>query len=282
MDFFTYIISKFIYVERHIFREMSELYHDLLTHKCKLEQQVFKNSLIIATQAPDEFAYHLMKSPGYMSIIAGEEAHIVECIPIEVKFRKTDQFYLQLPINKENETVFLTPRTHIRIGKERETICNIFLPSMYYLKDAWYKLSPKPTESLPSSIMKPTTKPTWKYTNPASLATSGIYTQADLDKLRDHIMFPTEKPNVLNSLAREILGHSNINDKVSLMNLLNEDTLNKIAESAWGRFWTLFTNFGTSAGFIGIIIIIRGIKFIADTIIHGYALHNVFGWSFHF
>ena len=70
-----------------------------------------------------------------------------------------------------------------------------------------------------------------------------------------------------------------MNDKVSLMNLLDEETLNKIAESAWGRFWTLFTNFGTaSAGFIGIIIIIRGIKLIADTIMHGYALHSVFGW----
>ena len=69
MDLFTYINSKFIYVERHIFREMSKLYHDLLTHKCQLNQQVSKNFLIIATQAPDEFAYHLMKIPGYKSII---------------------------------------------------------------------------------------------------------------------------------------------------------------------------------------------------------------------
>ena len=211
-----------------------------------------------------------MKGPGYMSIIAGEVVHIIKCIPIEVKFRQTDQCYLQLSIHKGNETLFLTPRTHIIIGKGTETSCNIFLPSMYFLNDAWYKLSPKPTESLPPSIMKPTTNPTWKYTNPASLATSGIYTQADLNMLRDHIMFPAEKPNVLNSLARDILGHSNINDKVSLMNLLDEKTLNKIAESGWGKFWKLFTNFGTaSAGFIGIIIIVTGIKLIADTIIHG-------------
>ena len=86
MDFFTCINSKFIYVERHIFREMSKLYHDLLIHKCQLEQQVFKNSLIIATQSLDEFAYHLMKGPGYMSIIAGEVVHMNKCIPIQVKF----------------------------------------------------------------------------------------------------------------------------------------------------------------------------------------------------
>ena len=28
-------------------------------------------------------------------------------------------------------------------------------------------------------------------------------------------------------------------------------------------------------------IIIRGMKLIVDTLIHGYALHNMFGWSFH-
>ena len=45
---------------------------------------------------------------------------------------------------------------------------------------------------------------------------------------------------------------------------------------------TIFSNSGTvSAGFIGVIIIIGGIKLIIDTIIHGYALYTVFGWSFH-
>ena len=74
-----------------------------------------------------------------------------------------------------------------------------------------------------------------------------------------------------------------MNDKVSSVNLSDEESLNKIAESVWRRFWTLFTNFGTaSAGFIGLIIIIRGIELIADTIMYGYALHRVFGWSIHF
>ena len=121
---------------------------------------------------------------------------------------------------------------HIIIEKGWETSCNIFLTSIYYFNDAWYELSPTPTGSLPPSIMKLTTQPTYRYTNPVFLARSGIYTQSDLDKLRDYIMFPAEKPNVLNSLAWEILGHSNVNDKVSLMDLLDEETLNKIAESA--------------------------------------------------
>ena len=93
-------------------------------------------------------------------------------------------------------------------------------------------------------------------------------------------MFPAEKPMILNSLATEITGHPTINQGMSLTNSFNQDVLDKISESAWGRFWTIFTSLGTtSAGLIGLIIIIRGIKLIVGTIIHGYALHRLFGWS---
>ena len=95
-------------------------------------------------------------------------------------------------------------------------------------------------------------------------------------------MFPTEKSIVLNTIARGSMGHATLNQGASLINLLDENTLNKRAESACGKFWLVFTNFGTaSAGMIGIIITIRGNKLIADTLIHGYALHNMFDWSFH-
>ena len=104
------------------------------------------------------------------------------------------------------------------------------------------------------TIVKPLAKATWKYTNPSSLATCGIYTQSDFDELRDHIMIPEEKPTILNSLAREITGHPTINQGISLTSLFNEDVIDKIAEL---------------------------IKLIADTIIHGYALHRLFGWSLH-
>ena len=101
MDLCTFINSTFIYIERHIRNEVKKLHHDVLAQKFKLEQ-VFKNTLILATQAPDEFAYHLMKGPGYMSIIAGEVVHTIKSIPIEVKYRKTKACYLHLPIYRGN------------------------------------------------------------------------------------------------------------------------------------------------------------------------------------
>ena len=81
MDIFTYANSRFIYVERHIRTKINRLYHGVPNQRSLLEQQVFRKTLTLATQSPDEIAYDLMKGPRYMSVIAGEVVRIVECTP---------------------------------------------------------------------------------------------------------------------------------------------------------------------------------------------------------
>lgn len=280
LDIFAYVNSKFIYVERHIRQQMKSLYHDILVQQCNRERQILRNSLSLATQAPDEFAYTLMKGPGYMAVLAGEVVHIIKCIPVEVTLLRLSECYNQLPVTRGNETYFLTPRTHILSKKGTQTTCNLLLPPYYLFGDIWYKFTPIPVEAVAPATMKPMTKPTWRYTNPASLASNGIYTKDDLDKLREHIMFPVEKPAVLNNFVRGITGQKIVNQGEQFINLLDKSALEHLAETTWNHAWGRFIQFGTaSAGLIGIILIIRGIKLIVDTIIHGYALHTVYGWS---
>lgn len=64
--------------------------------------------------------------------------------------------------------------------------------------------------------------------------------------------------------------------------MLDEDTLNKLADNALSRMWGNFLQFGSaSAGIIELFIIARIIKFISDTIIHEVALHSLYGFSIH-
>ncbi|KYN15178.1 hypothetical protein ALC57_12607 [Trachymyrmex cornetzi] len=148
------------------------------------------------------------------------------------------------------------------------------------LGDSWYKIMPKPVETLPPTVMKPSTKPSWKYISPGALATSGIYSQTDLEELKDHIMFPAERPAILNTMTRGILGHSTVMNGGSLSNLIDEASIERIAISAWKKFWNKFLIFGNiSAGLIGIYLIARVIKLLLDTFVHGYAVHTVYGWS---
>ncbi|KMQ94837.1 hypothetical protein RF55_4987 [Lasius niger] len=95
-------------------------------------------------------------------------------------------------------------------------------------------------------------------------------------------MFPVERPSMLNTIARRAMGQNIPERSLSLMNLLDEALLNRIAENAGKRLWKGFMKFGSaSAGVLGLFVAIRLIKLIIDMLIHGYALHSVYGWSLH-
>ncbi|KAL0128582.1 hypothetical protein PUN28_003737 [Cardiocondyla obscurior] len=279
-DLFTYVNSKFIYVERHVRQHINLLYRNVILEQCRLELQLLRNSLAIATQSPDIFAFHFMKGPGYMAVSTGEVVHIIKCVPTEVKIASTDECYDQLPVIRGNETYFLTPQTHILLQQETQINCNPLAPAMFRLDNSWYKFLPRPVESVRPTVMKPMTRPTWKYVSPGSLATSGIYTQTDLDDLKNHIMFLAERPAILNTLARGIMGEPTLVHGGSISNLIDKASIEKIAISTWQKFWSKFLIFGNiSVGLMGIYLACRAIKLLIDTLVHGYDLHTVYGWS---
>jgi len=59
LDIFTYINSKFVYVEKHIHFQMNLLYRDVSKQCCNLEQQILKSAFNLAINSSDEFAYRL-------------------------------------------------------------------------------------------------------------------------------------------------------------------------------------------------------------------------------
>lgn len=262
---------------------MTSLYHNVMQQKCELERQVITNVLSFATLQPDEFAYRLMKGPGYMAVTTGEAIQVIKCIPVEVTVRKAETCYTELPVTVRNDSFFLTPKSRIvtKFGNERE--CSNELPTLYRIEDTWVQFTPKPQViQSPPQQLRPMASLSWKYLTPGPLAVSGIYSETDIEKLREHIMFPAEKPAVLNAIARGLTGHSMNNNAVSIYKLLDEDSLNKIVENTASRMWRGFMSFGSAtAGVVGVLMLIRLVKFIIDITIHGYALHTVYGCSMH-
>ncbi|KAK2578446.1 hypothetical protein KPH14_012586 [Odynerus spinipes] len=142
------------------------------------------------------------------------------------------------------------------------------------------KFLPNPVETLEPQRLKPMSHPTWKYLTPGSLASSGIYTEKEIEELREHIMFPVEKSAVLNTFARGYTGQDIDQETMSLYHLMDEQTLDKIAQSTMGKIWDGFMTFGSiSAGILMIFVILFIIKTIADAIIRGIAMHSAYGCS---
>jgi len=172
-----------------------------------------------------------MKGPAYMAVTTREAVQIIKCIPVEVIIRKTEECYAELPVTVRNHSFFLTPKSRIitKIGNEKE--CSIELPTLYRIEDTWVQLTPNiQVRQIPPQQLKPMAALTWRYLTPGSLATSGIYSEADIEKLRSHIMFPAEKPALLNAIARGLTGHSMNTEGISVYNLLDENSLNRIVE----------------------------------------------------
>ena len=120
-----------------------------------------------------------------------------------------------------NKTFFLTPRTHILKSKGTEVPFKRLLPSTYYIGEKWYNILPFDTSAVQPAEIKPMTKPTWEYINPAELATNGIYSDKEPDQIRESIMFPVERSVELNDIAREMMGYSPPKKEGSLLKLLN-------------------------------------------------------------
>lgn len=282
LDIFAYVNSKFVYVEKHVKTQLTRMYRDIMEQKCALERQILRNALSLSSIAPDEMAYRIMKMQGYTAVTAGEVIHLVKCVPVRCRIRHTEGCYNELPVVYRNESYFLLPRSRILVRKGTGKECNDLLPTMYKIDGTWFKITNRPIEVLAPPIIQPLTKPRWRYVSPDALATNGIYTEEDLTRLRNHIMFPVERPAMLNVIAHGAMGGRVPPGTVSIGNLLDESTLDRIAEGAGRKLWRGFISFGSvSAGVLAIFVIIRGIKLIIDTLIHGYALHSIYGWSIH-
>lgn len=282
LDIFTYINSKFVYVERYVRSQLTDLYTNVMTQKCKLEQQVIKNALSLVTSMPDEFAYIMAKTPGYIAINAGEAIHILQCTPVEVQLRRTEECYNELPVTYANQSYFLTPKTRILTKFANTRTCNHLLPVIYKIDDTWIQLTPVPRTTATPQKVKLLTNLKWSYLTPKTLATSGIYTDSELQTLRDHIMFPAEKPAMLNEIARNVVNPDLPLNTISISGLLDENSLQKIASNTMHNIWNGFIEFGSiSAGILAIYVSVKIIKAIIDTVIHGYTLHSLYGCSLH-
>lgn len=276
LDLFTYVNSKFVYVEKHLRNQLNNLYLNLISEKCEIERKIIQNSLSIATLSPDEFAYNIMKKPGYIARLAGEVVHLIKCVPKTVKILHLKECYNQLPVLSGNETWFLTPKTHILMRKGVQIDCNSIVPTYYKIGEEWIKFTPTPTKTLSPHILRPNTKIGWTFESVESLATSGIYSQEELDNLQQQLMFPMEKASLLNIIAREMAGDEQSEE------IFSQNSLKRLAESTWNTIVQKFITCGSfSSVFIMLLIILHVGKLIIDAIIRGYTLHTIFGWSIH-
>ncbi|XP_071055082.1 uncharacterized protein [Onthophagus taurus] len=272
MDPTTYVNTKIVFVERHLQRQLTSLYADVIVQRCTLEQQVLRNLQTLAVTAPMEFAYAKIKQPGYMAVNHGELVHVIQCNPVEVQVRNTERCYHELPVTYMDSLLFMAPRTHVLQKYGTEIGCNPFLFPAYKLGNKWYKVSHTLHEIPTPEVMEPNNENRWTYVSPGNLFQGGIYSQEDMEDLRQHIIIPTERKAVSNILTETMI--------YDIAPLISEHTIKGWVQGQWDAFWNWFPYLGSlTGGCLAMFFVVRALKFVIDTIVHGVVLFELFGWS---
>ena len=163
LDLFDYVNSKFVYVERHIKKQMKKLYRELMIRKCKLEKDLLRHTISLAITIPEQSGYLLTKKPGNLIFLAGEAVHLIKCVPVSVMYRETEFCYQELPVTYDNKTYFLTPRKHILTSTGVRTACNKLAPPHFKVGKQWYKMLPEIILADAPSMLNPKLEDVWAH-----------------------------------------------------------------------------------------------------------------------
>lgn len=281
MDLFTYINSKFVYVERNVRMNMERLYKAVAEHACLIEKMTLQTQLSIALKDPNEFAFLYMGGPGYAGVVLGEAIYILQCQAVEATIRRTQECYKELPVIVHNTSYFMTPKHHLLQKLGTEIACNGLMPPLYSIDHTWYTVSRTMIPAVPPNVLTPGKRPAWDYRSPGDLARSGIYSQEDLQELRSYIMNGPETTAVLQAAANNMRGEHYSYQGADPSRMFNEEGMKKIAEGVLSRAWGVFSVFGTfMAGLMGLVFVFKVIKWFIDTILHVISLKRLYGVSF--
>ncbi|KAL7290719.1 hypothetical protein TKK_0015471 [Trichogramma kaykai] len=131
-------------------------------------------------------------------------------------------------------------------------------------------MNPNVTLVQKPSIIQPLEIPTWNYEEIRSFMTSGIYSAEELEKLEDHMIFPLKRQELLETVAIRLADRPRTAESGNFQKLLDEDTFNKMSRSYFRSLYADFIEFGAvCAGIAGCVVVVRLIKLVIDTVIHG-------------
>lgn len=278
MDLNLYRDSKFVYLERHLGRSISELNAHVMASLCKFEAQMIANLQSLAAVDPIEFAYAWNRKPGFTALIRGEVVHMVKCVPVSVHIHTTTSCTHELPVLYLGQPMYMSSRSHILSPHGEQVSCNAMFPVKYKLQNQWFSLGPTLVQSRAPEILKLNINYSdWAYTS-INVGTAGIYTTSDLNRQRMAVLFPLELRAITRSIASSVGGYQTSPNGFKLSNLVDNNYLENAIASYWHKLHSGIQIFGIYSGVVmGCVMIGKMLSTLCQGGVNCYILNSMFG-----
>lgn len=136
--------------------------------------------------------------------------------------------YQEFPITYQNQRGFLKPKTRVIVNTGTEIVCNTITPTLFQFGETWVELSPEIRITQAPKQLSSDYKTTWQSSSIFNLFKAGLYTNTQLEKYRDRIMFLMQQSAIQNSIDNTLTGRAVDNNYLNLKLLLRKDTLDHL------------------------------------------------------
>lgn len=280
LDLMTYFNSKMTVVEHHLGNQLTLLYLKMVNEICKVEKSLLETRLISARIYPQEFASNLMKSSGYTAVIAGEVIYIIQCKPAYVTLAPSPRCYQEIPVAKDNVSMYMSPVTHVlqRTGTQIE--CTPLLPAKFKFGTEWYSMDGRIHRVPSPNRLSTEIETTWKYDYLPDLMAVGIYDEKNLKRMHDMIYESEDRRSSAVVVHRTLSGNNADSQRFDFSNFIDENVIESTINKYWSKFmnWTTFVGQVTSS-LVGFWLIGKLLKFVIDSLVHCRILFDIYGAS---
>lgn len=275
----SYMNSKFLYVEVTFKQALNKLHKNAIHRRCLLHREILKNRLLLAPLSPNAVALLLQNEPGYIGSILGECLVVAKCTPRPATLRREKRCFKQLAVTVDNQSLFISPLTHILQKHAEQISCNEVSAPLYNIEGSWIGFNPGPQYHMQPKILIPDQEINLNFT-PVNLGKAGLYGYSEIQGLQDILLFGLERDVILNVLVRKMSNLSVDDQGISSALLFNEKDLEILASTTLSYLWQYLLNFGSVFSAIyGIYFIYRIIKYLLSMGLHALTLYNTIGVS---
>jgi len=279
-DLLSFFQSKLQYLEVRTRTDLQKLHVHSIRKRCELERQTLSNKLATLRSFPEAVGQLLYSAArGVHGVVRGEVLYAVQCPIIAVQYRPTNSCFNAIPVTHRNQSMFLSPITHILVTSAEETPCSRITPNLFQIYPSeWVALTPGFSEvKKEPEVLRPSPDVNLNFRTIRHVANKGLYSIEDMRNLERSMLFPAERAAVNSYVANQMLGNSP-QGQFSSLKMFTPGDLEKLADSTVKRIYGWLSEFGVfSSGIIGAICIVQVIKYLLSVGLRVFHLHRELG-----